>query len=598
MKKKILSLTLACLMIMTAFVTIVPTASAATVTGAPTPSLTADEQALANEGYVAYVTHTSITSATEGAVEIDGTYAKAFQWLTPGDTTKAKFDAFFALPYADRDAAEDSANYVEYAHTNGSTAYLNDTAWGYVTALDGATVVFLNNVYSIGPGENIRSSNAPNDKSDVIEHGGTIGIQRDRTIDGNGFSLYMEGPICTGNNVKITVNWKNINIQANSNGNAVIFRARSASGQTGQLNFENCTFSVGTIDKGSATNIGLFYADTHTVQVSLTNCKIDFDSNVLDNHASDFAVFHAQRGGRNGDTIFKLTDCEIDLKTSSTKSWIFKDGNKGANAKIDLTNVKVDTTTSAPNANFIGVYKDRNTIIDVTDCDIKVGGCVFSGASKGAITIDGTTSIVAPTLITKNGSTTPTVIATNPNFYTTSEGGAAVYAAPEMVDGASVRTNTDSNGLRFTANFAKENTATSYGMLVTLASNLTNTAFTAAALEAAGVKTYAAVPANIVADDGSFTTALLGIADVNAQYAARGYAIYETENATITVYSAYNADKNCRSLAWVADAATKDVKTEKNQTTGHIFEVETGVFSRYSKDQYEVVKAYAAQYNG
>ena len=301
------------------------------------------------------------------------------------------------------------------------------------------------------------------------------------------------------------------------------------------------------------------------------------------------AIVHA-RGG----SVYTFNNCTFKVGGYSASMGAHFVANSSSGT-ITMNNCTVNyvgtDTTNVMFASYNDNYKYTLNLNNVTVNTGSVAKTMFRLCSKMTVNIDGATSLSnnGGTMfdLTKGG----TVNVLNGQAY----GG---YAAPEMVDGASVRTNTDSNGLRFTANFAKENTATSYGMLVTLASNLTNTAFTAAALEAAGVKTYAAVPANIVADDGSFTTALLGIADVNAQYAARGYAIYETENATITVYSAYNADKNCRSLAWVADAATKDVKTEKNQTTGHIFEVETGVFSRYSKDQYEVVKAYAAQYNG
>ena len=637
MKKKILSLTIAVIMIMTAFVTMIPAVSATeTVTpGAPAVDLTDDEKTLQDAGYVAYVTHSSITAETEGAVEVDGVYAMAFKWLTPGDTTKAKFDAFFALPYASRDEQGEEANYVEYNHTAGSKAYLTDTAWGYVTALDKATVVFLNDVYSIGPCESIKSGNDPKDKTDVIEHGGTIACQRNRTIDGNGFSLYMEGPICVGNNSPLTVTWKNIHIQANNPANAILFRARSNGTTVGKLNLENCTLSTGVLVANSGTS-AFINAESGLVDVSLTNCKIDFDATVYNSSSVNIAVFGSAGSGGVTHRDFILNNVEIDFTTKAANAWIFRSNGGSCHLDADLTNVKIDTATTAPNANFLrGCWNTvPGNVVDITDCDIKVGGNGFKDMNQGDITMDGTTkfqtgkeaiyfnkgaasgtqkvtikdtaTVIAPKLVYKDDASVkvPTVIATNPNFYATAVGGACSYAAPVLVDGASVRTTEGTNGLRFTADMAKNAGQTEFGALITLTSNLESCEFTAEALGAAGVTSYAAVKAQYMDDIGDslrFYTALIKMPEgqTGVSYSARGYAKYTEDTFTLTVYSAYDADVNARSLDQVAYAAYNDVVDAKDEAKGYICPVTVdgaAKWSKYDKAQREVLKIYADKY--
>ena len=653
--KKFLSLAIAVIMIMTAFVTMIPAVSATeTVTpGVPAVDLTDDEKTLQDAGYVAYVTHSSITAETEGAVEVDGVYAMAFKWLTPGDTTKAKFDAFFALPYASRDGQGEEANYVEYNHTAGSKAYLTDTAWGYVTALDKATVVFLNDVYSIGPCETIASGNDPKDKTDVIEHGGTIACQRNRTIDGNGFALYMEGPICVGNNSPLTVTWKNIHIQANNAANAILFRTRSNGTTVGKLNLENCTLSTGVLVANSGTS-AFINAEAGLVDVSLTNCKIDFDASVYDSSSVNIAVFGSAGTGGLTHRDFILNNVEIDFTTKAANAWIFRSNSGSCHLDADLTNVKIDTATTASKASFMrGCWNTApGNDVDITDCDIKVGGYGFYDMNQGDITVDGTTkfqtgnvtfmfnlgnssgtqkvtvkdtvTIIAPKLIDKKYGTasnvasiaTVKVVVTNPNFYSTEEGGACPYVAPTLVDGASVRTTEGSNGLRFTAEMPKNAGQTEFGTLVTLTSNLESTEFTARDLKTAGVTSYAEVTAELMdltADNClRYYTALVNMpeAETGVSYSARAYAKYgETwtdpgnskvhDAWDITVYSVYDPEVNARSLDYVAFMAYGDTKDAKDEAKGYICPVTVDgaqKWSKYDASQREVLKVYADKY--
>ena len=624
MKKRNLSLTVAVAIIMTVLVLPMPvtasvTADTAEPIGANAPSLTDSEAQLLSEGYVAYVTHSSITAKTAGAVNVDGTWAKAFEWLTPGDTTRSKFDAFFELPYDKRSGAAVAADYVEYDY--GGTKdknYLTDTAWGYVTSLDGAKVVFLKDVYCIGPTATVKTGSKSSDKCDVIEESGAICIQKSRSIDGNGHTLYMEGPIISGNGVAITVDWNDINIQTNSASGEVMFNLRSSSSKKGSVNFTNCTLTTNRITAYSGV-AALFHSyGGKGVDVSLTDCKVDFDASVYDSSIQTVAVFHSRTG-----VNYTLDNCEVNFTTRTAESWVFWSHSSSAVLNADLTNVKIDTTASAPNAHFFkgGYTEGSGNVVDMTDCDVRVVGFGCYNMNKGFVTVDGSTrfqtgreavafngnslstpkeinvngsaKIVAPRLVVAGESADAVEVkADHSKFYYASiadeESGLAGYSAPTLIDGASVRTNDDSRGIRFTATDVNAD-ADDYGMLI-------NKGESEPTLEEYD---YKAAKGQVTVDGGSFTVALtgntLGIAD---KYSARTYATYklDSEYVNITVYSSFDAEVNSRSLGFVADAAVKDLKNEKDAAGGYIYEVLPGRFSRYGRYQYSVLQALQTEY--
>ena len=139
------------------------------------------------------------------------------------------------------------------------------------------------------------------------------------------------------------------------------------------------------------------------------------------------------------------------------------------------------------------------------------------------------------------------------------------YALPTMEKGASVRT-ADPSGIRFTSTIAESESLISYGTLVSFTSNLTDCEFMAGALAAKGVQTYAEVAGEKkVVTDGTITynAVLTGISDYNTEFSARAYATYKySDNINITVYGSYNETDNSRSIAFVANKAISDLKTQ------------------------------------
>lgn len=640
MKKKIISfmvIVIAVMIVFTSTMLVMASISEDTLpaTKGNVPSLTDSEAGLADKGYVAYVTHSGITSKTSGAVQVDGVWAMAFKWLTPGDTTKAKFEAFFSLPCADRSKDEVAEDYIEYPYGDSKAKnYLTDTAWGYAASLDGANVVFLKDIYCIGPVVTIKTGSKSSDKTDIIENGGAICIQKDRTIEGNGHTLYMEGPIISGNGVAITVNWNNINIQTNSVSSAIMFKMRSTSAATGNVNFTNCTFTTGAISAYNG-DASLFLSENGKVKVSLTDCTIDFDASVYDSSSNDISVFKSKS---TYSVSYTLNTCDLVFDTDAVNSYIFASDSSTCSLNIDLTNITSNTMTSAPNAHFFkgGSSKGSGNVVDITDCDIKTGGYGFCEMKKGFITMDGATrfqtdreaiifegtdisnvivleindkaKIVAPELavvnVTSGGVVNAvTVNADHSNFYYATVddemAGIAKYSAPTLIDGATVRMNDDSRGIRFSATNV-DASADDYGMLINKGEEAPNL----------NSFTYKADRSRVTVDNGGFSVALtgdtLGIVD---KYSARTYAEYKlnsdytvnTENdckifANITVYSSFDIQANSRSLGFAADEAVRDIKDEKDEANGYIYEVLPCKFSRYGEYQYGVLQALKTEY--
>ncbi len=156
--------------------------------------------------------------------------------------------------------------------------------------------------------------------------------------------------------------------------------------------------------------------------------------------------------------------------------------------------------------------------------------------------------------------------------------------APTMLDGASIRTTAESNGLRFTsvmskANLDKLGATYSFGTVVVLASELTEgVVFTEAGLKNAGVSKYTTIKAvNGIYEnyDGAngvkFNAALVDIADKGAEFAARSYVDVTENGLTIRVYSAFDAAKNERSMEYVANKALNDVKDVQEEATPNAF---------------------------
>lgn len=121
-----------------------------------------------------------------------------------------------------------------------------------------------------------------------------------------------------------------------------------------------------------------------------------------------------------------------------------------------------------------------------------------------------------------------------------------IYAAPALEDGASIRIS--EQGLRFTIADVS-NLGATYGMLFAKDSDTWNN--TTFVLDAE--KTVSASADGTGLNDTSYNMVLTG-ATLNQKYAARAYAQYSGFNgATITVYSAFDATKNVRSMSNIAN---------------------------------------------
>jgi len=142
------------------------------------------------------------------------------------------------------------------------------------------------------------------------------------------------------------------------------------------------------------------------------------------------------------------------------------------------------------------------------------------------------------------------------------------YAIPTLEDGASVRTTQDTEGLRFTANIAKDTTAKEYGIIAAATTNeLTSDNFTMAALGEGKYVKVASTDDGFKKDDSGdavvYNAVLTSIAETSKNYSARAYATYEyATNVNITVYSAYDANVNSRNVKQVATLAYNDLLTE------------------------------------
>lgn len=198
--------------------------------------------------------------------------------------------------------------------------------------------------------------------------------------------------------------------------------------------------------------------------------------------------------------------------------------------------------------------------------------------------------------------------------------------APTMLDGASIRTTEGENGLRFTsvmskANLDKLGATYSFGTVIAVATELAqDVTFTEAGLKAAGVTKYTTIKAvNGIYEnyDGAngvkFNAALVDIADKATEFAARSYVDVTANGLTIRVYSAFDAEKNERSMEYVANKALNDVKDVKEEATAngfaYCFEVEeynsdaTGAtctmtagtkYSCYAPTEWAVLKTWAS----
>ena len=177
-----------------------------------------------------------------------------------------------------------------------------------------------------------------------------------------------------------------------------------------------------------------------------------------------------------------------------------------------------------------------------------------------------------------------------------------------MISGASVRLD-NPTGIRFTAvlggaylNSIKGDKDATFGIIIAPTDYVEDAGeFTIDALDDLGLETpaYAIVPAELIYSG----SAELGyyefrgtLGQINEYNYDRGFsAIAYVEVDGVYYYSAYNAEDNSRSIAYVAEQAYEDTNYE--QTTAYPYEIadQAGVFSPYTEAQRETLLGFFDQ---
>lgn len=203
-------------------------------------------------------------------------------------------------------------------------------------------------------------------------------------------------------------------------------------------------------------------------------------------------------------------------------------------------------------------------------------------------------------------------------------GQSASYKALDIVDGASVRMVDGDTGIRFTVNLTNAITERSKdelaGVIIAEYADIANADFTK---ESLAQNNYAglefAVPnatddpvseflkGKLDADNNLKIALNIDEADYETEYAIRTYVKYNFEHKhsdndddirkfPLVIYSDFSVANHVRSVADVAGRALNDTETE--ETTTHNCKIEDGVWSRYTKAQVETLKVIAGDYKG
>ena len=91
---------------------------------------------------------------------------------------------------------------------------------------------------------------------------------------------------------------------------------------------------------------------------------------------------------------------------------------------------------------------------------------------------------------------------------------------------------------------------------------------------------------------------LVELPDITEKFAARAYAEYTVGDGIVTVYSAFDAENNVRSINQVADLIVEEAKAHTTADEVYKYEVGENMYSRYTKSQYDyIVTNYATKEN-
>ena len=246
--------------------------------------------------------------------------------------------------------------------------------------------------------------------------------------------------------------------------------------------------------------------------------------------------------------------------------------------------------------------------------DITVTNCYSYGSIEGHNTAGGGTITVTDCVATSSLGAMVGNSATVPATFAKRAGDFAVPAAldayiptlltMQMYNGAAVRFD-NPTGIRFTAilsaeylNSLKGDKEATFGIIIAPTDYVEEAdAFTVDALDALDYEyAYVTIPAELIYSGGEdmgyyeFRGTLGGIHDYNYDREFSAIAYVEVDGEYY--YSAYNAEDNSRSIAYVAQKAYEDTNYEKTSAYPNEIADQAGVYSPYTSAQREILLAF------
>ena len=384
----------------------------------------------------------------------------------------------------------------------------------------------------------------------------------------------------------------------------------------GSKNYGNFSSALEALQDGDTLKLKKDIEEDVAIDFNKSDISWIFDGNGKELSTTAASVFVEIRGNNHSVVIKNLT---ITSNATSGYGVALRIGQGQTTTTVTLDNCTVSTKGSANTFGPI-IIQDNGTL-NVTN------GTTLDGSAKPAVRVNTATSIC--NVYDGTLKTTGTLAVENAGTFKMYGGKTVVGSTttsynPVMLDGASIRTNDQSNGIRFTTPISAEllahikslgATSVSYGTVIFKAESYKalGNAAPAAAGWAAG--TYVDIPATngFVGDQENgpfvFNAALTNIQDKNldANFGAISYVEYTVGSETFRIYSEYNEENNSRKIKDVALAALKDIanaSTNGEYTEGgweYKYEiafyydengqrVEGKAYSCYTAEQYAVVE--------
>ena len=391
----------------------------------------------------------------------------------------------------------------------------------------------------------------------------------------------------------------------------------------GNLDVKDSSVFLGEYDSEADTYGGIEVSGSRSDRASLVYASakttVTLDGVFADlTNSPDLQGIFLEKGGTVDltDTVIKTVDNCISLSGKSSSS-VFVKGNsyirsEGGNAISAVGCTGAFSLSMNGDSKLFGALNaldvsDVNNVFSSVDislsdkCSVEVGddnGTAFLiGEHKATVSLKDEVCVRAsiPFGITQSNKQSVFTVADTVNV-----AGGGEVVAPKMQQGASVRILEGANGIRFCASVRVEKIAKAkdHGILLVKYGDLKSCDLTVYEMDKKGI-TYAKISA--IDDNGSgveqgedgtlsFKVVLKDIpeSEISTKFAVRAYAVYDMGGVDVYVYSDFDAESNARSMANVAYAALGDTKPQKSDE--YKYEVETGVWSPYTKEQYQTIK--------